>query len=109
MRKKWIWMMVGISIVILMALFQLPVCAEMPKGHGMEMDTNRPGNDYKDLDLSEADPALCKDACQKERRCKAWTYVKPGIQGDNARCWLKNPIPPAGPDECCVSGQKGKQ
>jgi hypothetical protein len=108
MSKEWIWVMVGISVVILTSLFQVSVYAETAKGQEMELNTNRPGNDYKDLDLSEADPTLCRDACQKEKRCKAWTYVKPGIQADNARCWLKSPIPAAVPDENCVSGLKGK-
>jgi hypothetical protein len=102
-------MMAGVSAVLLVSLFQLPVFADTEKGQGMEMNTNRPGDDYKDLDLSEANPALCRDACQKEGRCKSWTYVKPGIQADSARCWLKNRVAPAFPDECCVSGLKGKQ
>jgi hypothetical protein len=25
-----------------------------------------------------------------EAKCKAWTYVKPGVQADNAKCWLKD-------------------
>src|SRR5207237_8212495 len=26
-------------------------------------------------------------------QCRAWTYVKPGVQGNLARCWLKNQVP----------------
>jgi len=73
----------------------------------MEQDTNRYGEDYKDLDLTSPDPNLCAVACMSEAKCKAWTYVKPGVQADNARCWLKNRVPPPSPDENCVSSVKG--
>ena len=95
--KAWIWVTAGISIVILTSLFQVSVY-ERGKGQEMEFEYQQAGNDYKDLDSSEQDPALCRDACQKEGRCKAWTYVKPGIQADNARCWLGNRIPTAVPE-----------
>jgi hypothetical protein len=74
--------------------------------YAMEKNTNRYGEDYKDFDLPSPDPALCAAACMGEARCKAWTYVKPGVQGDSARCWLKDKVPPPTPDENCVSGVK---
>jgi len=67
---------------------------------------DRPGQDYKDFDLSAADPKMCLDACLAEAECKAWTYVKPGVQGDKARCWLKNGVPDQVKDDCCVSGKR---
>jgi hypothetical protein len=70
----------------------------------MEQNTDRPGSDYKDFDLSKAEPKLCMAACLQESECKAWTYVKPGFQGDSARCWLKNEVPDPEPKEYCVSG-----
>jgi hypothetical protein len=30
--------------------------------------------------------------------------VQPGVQGPNARCWLKNSVPPPVASNCCVSG-----
>lgn len=73
---------------------------------GMEPGVNRLGSDYKNFDLPSADPALCQKACYSEQQCMAWTYVNPGIQGPNARCWLKNPIPAPSINSCCVSGVK---
>jgi hypothetical protein len=70
----------------------------------MEQDTNRFGEDYKGLDLDTPEPALCAEACMQEAKCRAWTYVKPGVQADNAKCWLKNKVPPPSPDDNCVSG-----
>jgi len=71
----------------------------------LEPDIDRPGNDYKNFDLTAADANLCKAACDNEgSTCKAWTFVKPGVQGPSARCWLKNTIPPAFTNTCCTSG-----
>ena len=69
-----------------------------------EQDTDRPGLDYKFFALDSPEPSLCSDACLKDPACKAWTYVKPGVQGEKAMCWLKNGIPGAKSDKCCVSG-----
>jgi hypothetical protein len=74
--------------------------------HGFEMNTNRYGEDYRDFDIPVADPQLCADACAQESECKAWTMVKPGIQGEQAKCWLKSKVPPPERDECCISGLK---
>ena len=67
-------------------------------------DTDRPGNNYRNFDLQQPDLDFCLDACQKDSRCKAFTYVKPGVQGPKARCWLKDAVPPEKPSDCCVSG-----
>jgi hypothetical protein len=74
--------------------------------YGMERNIDRAGQDYKDFDLVSPEPMLCASACMGEAKCKAWTYVKPGVQGDSARCWLKNRVPDSSPNDCCVSGVK---
>jgi len=77
--------------------------------YALELGTDRPGMDYKDFDLSSPDPKLCEDACKADSpKCKAFTYVKPGIQGPSARCWLKSGVPAAVKNDCCVSGIKGR-
>jgi hypothetical protein len=73
---------------------------------GMEPDTDRVGMDYKDFDLPQPNPELCRSACFKDAKCMAYTYVKPGIQGQSARCWLKSGVPPPKPNKCCISGVK---
>lgn len=78
--------------------------AAAPARAGMEPTTDRPGGDYRNFDLGRADPQLCKDQCDGEAQCKAWTYVRPGVQGQAARCWLKNVVPAARPSDCCTSG-----
>ena len=74
--------------------------------HTMENDTNRYGSDFNGFDVPSADPAVCQDACLREPACRAFTLVRPGIQGSSAHCWLKNTVPPPTHDACCISGMK---
>jgi hypothetical protein len=70
-----------------------------------EVSVDRPGNDYRNFEVPSGQFwTACRDACRAEGHCGAWTYVKPGLQGPLARCWLKNTIPPAWGNTCCVSG-----
>lgn len=73
---------------------------------GMENNVDRPGNDYMNFDLTSPDPTLCKQACDDDPNCKAFTYVRPGFQGTSARCWLKNIVPSEASRSCCISGVK---
>ncbi len=69
---------------------------------------NIPGGDYKSFELKPGETCqACIDACLNDPNCKAYTYVKPGIQRQNAVCWLKSTVsnPVADPD--CISGVKG--
>lgn len=76
---------------------------------GYQPNTDRPGSDLAPgFGLLRADPSLCADACLNSPRCRAWTYVKPGVQAKEARCWLKGTVPPAQPNQCCDSGVRRK-
>jgi len=70
----------------------------------MEVGTNRGGSDYSTRDLPTA--KACQLACANEAQCKAWTWVQPGVQGQNGKCWLKNSVPLATKSDCCTSGVK---
>ena len=72
----------------------------------LESNVDRPGSDYLNYALTLPDPYDCQLACQGDTRCRAWTYVNPGVQGPGARCWFKNGIPDQQPNNCCVSGIK---
>jgi hypothetical protein len=72
-----------------------------------EPGTDRPGGDYRNFNLDRADYRLCQAECNRDARCRAWTYVRPGIQDPtHARCWLKSSVPNKGPSSCCDSGVK---
>jgi hypothetical protein len=67
-------------------------------------NTNLPGRDYRSFFLRSDNPRLCQSACQREGRCRAWTYVRPGVQGRQAKCWLKSSIPKSTPNKSTISG-----
>ncbi len=88
------------GVLFLIILFLSPCFVQ-----AMEFDTDRQGMDYKSFDLPSTDPNLCERACKEDpQNCKAWTYVKPGIQGPKARCWLKSGVPRAVRNTSCISG-----
>jgi hypothetical protein len=67
---------------------------------------DRPGMDYRSFEMDDANVNTCEFACTKEAQCRAWTYVKPGVQGPMARCWLKTGVPLPRLNGCCTSGLK---
>lgn len=70
-----------------------------------EENTDRPGSDFTSVMLpSNNDPTDCGRLCEHQEQCVAWTFVKAGGQAPNPRCWLKESIPAAKPDDCCTSG-----
>lgn len=72
----------------------------------IERGVDRPGNDYSDFDLVAPDLGLCRQACADDEKCRAYTYVSPGIQGPKPRCWLKDSVPASTNNLCCTSGVK---
>ncbi|WP_083519363.1 PAN domain-containing protein [Bradyrhizobium jicamae] len=66
-------------------------------------NTDRPGNDFRNIAL-RGNAQDCRNLCLKAPACRAWTFVKPGFHGPSARCFLKNPTPPAFANACCTSG-----
>ncbi|MDP3846622.1 MAG: PAN domain-containing protein [Pseudomonas sp.] len=70
----------------------------------LEQGVNRFGGDYRGEEMSNADPGQCQALCLSEARCIAFSYVRPGIQGEHARCWLKDSVPEPSDNACCTSG-----
>ena len=74
----------------------------------IEANIDRPGSDYRNMDLASGDPKLCQTECEKDRsKCQAWTFVRAGVQGPKPRCWLKTAVPAAAVNTCCTSGALG--
>lgn len=70
-----------------------------------EANTDRFGSDYRQIhQIHSAND--CKDLCAQDSNCKAYTWVKPGVQAPQGVCYLKNPAPPQTPNNCCISGIK---
>jgi len=68
---------------------------------------DRPGGDYFNAAVASGDPQDCALLCERDRRCRAWTFSYPGVAGGSASCWLKNTVPARVPDSCCISGVRG--
>jgi PAN domain len=65
---------------------------------------NLPGSDYKNFTAASA--SVCRNSCGGDPQCQAYTWVKPGIQGPDGRCWLKFRVPTLVKDACCDSGSR---
>jgi hypothetical protein len=76
---------------------------------GLEPDTDRNGSDLWGFVMAQADPLQCRAVCSAVNDCQAWTYMKPGVRGPSALCFLKNGVPQARPNACCTSGVKSAQ
>ena len=90
-----------------------PCCVSGVKGAGLvetrpgpvEQSIDRFGGDYRNIELAP-DPTgqSCKQVCEADNRCRAWTYVRPGYQGPQARCYLKERVTRPRRKPCCMSG-----
>jgi PAN domain-containing protein len=68
---------------------------------------DRPGGDYLSSPVSSGDPEDCALACERDRRCHAWSFNYPTDPAVGAVCWLKGNVPARVQDNCCVSGVRG--
>jgi len=71
----------------------------------LEKGFDRPGTDYKNFPF-DGGPEGCQQTCAEDPNCKAFTWVRPGVQGPQARCWLKSGVSSAVANVDCVSGVK---
>ncbi len=90
-----------------------PCCVSGVKGAGLvetrrgpvEMSIDRYGGDYRNFELAPDPSGLtCKQTCEEDNRCRAWTYARPGYQGPSARCYLKERVTRPRRRPCCISG-----
>ena len=68
---------------------------------------DRPGGDYQSSPVPSGDPADCALVCERDRRCRAWSFNYPTDIAGGAVCWLKNNVPARIQNNCCVSGVRG--
>jgi hypothetical protein len=80
---------------------------DLPRASAFEDETDRTGSDFSSFDLTDPDPARCRQACILDPKCRAFTYARPGFaNGRNspARCFLKSTVAAPVRKECCISG-----
>ena len=92
------------SVVACAALLSL-VFASVPARAQAAFD--RPGGDYFSQPVTSGDPEDCALLCERDRKCRAWSFSYPDVDGASAVCWLKNTVPPRVPGNCCISGVRG--
>lgn len=68
---------------------------------------DRPGGDYQSAPVITGDPADCALTCERDKRCRAWSFNYPTDIANGAVCWLKSSVPPRVQNDCCVSGVRG--
>lgn len=81
--------------------------ASMPQPALAQANFDRPGGDYSRSAISSGDPADCAIVCERDRRCRSWSFAYPTAPEAGALCWLKNSVPPRVESGCCVSGVRG--
>jgi hypothetical protein len=91
-----------------LALSLLLACCTAPalaaSGMTLEPGKDRIGSDYQNIAMDGDDPQQCRAACLADAKCKAYTFVKPGVKGPQASCFLKDAAPAATAADCCTSG-----
>ena len=75
-------------------------------GAGAQVHYDRPGGDYANFALRGGDPAVCAIRCERDARCRAWSFAYPTTEG-GAVCWLKSQVPSRVESASSVSGVRG--
>jgi hypothetical protein len=81
------------------------LCAPQPLHAQANFD--RPGGDYSQSTILSGDPADCATQCERDRRCRAWSFNYPTYTITEAVCFLKNNVPARVANTCCISGVSG--
>ena len=92
-----------VRCILLAAL--LALLAAMPAQAQTGYD--RRGGDYLNFQIRNGDPAVCASRCERDARCRAWSFSYPRTANALATCWLKSRVPPRNEDKCCISGVRG--
>lgn len=67
---------------------------------------DRPGGDYASAVVRSGDPAVCAARCERDVRCRAWSFAYPAANRA-AACFLKSQVTTRVESQCCVTGVKG--
>src|SRR5665213_3150197 len=89
-----------VSFILIAALFAVTT-AQAQVGY------DRRGGDYFSFKVGNGDPAACAARCEREARCRAWTFSYPRTVAPSAICALKSQVTPRVEDPRFVSGVRG--
>jgi len=85
------------------AVLSVPTAAPARADIGFD----RPGGDYDKFVVKSGDPDECSSRCERDGRCRAWSFSYPRTNQVEAVCWLKKSVPPRTQNSCCLSGVRG--
>jgi hypothetical protein len=92
------------ACVVTLAFLAAAICARPALA---QTNFDRPGGDYLSSPVISGDPAECALICERDRRCRAWSFNYPTDLTNRAVCWLKSNVPTRVQSDCCVSGVRG--
>jgi hypothetical protein len=75
----------------------------------LESDTDRVGSDLRAIELVSGNPCECAKICEADPECQAFTFIRAGVQGSIAKCWIKNGVPDPETNPQAISGVKKYQ
>ena len=79
----------------------VPVAALPPV---IRRGVNFPGMDISGQDTANDGGTACARICVANTQCRAFSWVRPGVQGPSAKCWIKNGVPAGNADPNVNSG-----
>src|SRR3954451_21879553 len=79
----------------------------VPGAAWAQVGYDRPGGDYANAPVRSGDPAVCSTRCERDGRCRAWSFSYPTTVAPAAMCFLKNEVKARVETSCCVSGVRG--
>src|SRR5258708_19506343 len=82
--------MIRVSIALRLAV---AVVLFLPSASGAQVGFDRHGGDYANFPVRSGDPAICAARCDRDARCRAWSFNYPSADPP-AVCWLKSQAPP---------------
>ena len=94
------------SILVLIGALALSIVVNATSAHA-QTGFDRRGGDYLNFQVKNSDPAECAARCERDARCRAWSFSYPRTEHAWSVCWLKNQVPARQEDVCCVSGVRG--
>jgi PAN domain len=92
------------AFIALTIAFAVVLSAAPPSSAQVGFD--RRGSDYTSFPVRSGDPAVCAARCDREARCRAWSFTYPTADRP-ATCWLKSQVPPRVEDGDVASGVRG--
>ena len=99
--------MVGRLLAVVIATGLGAICLPLSAPALAQSGYDRPGGDFLSFPVRSGDPAVCAARCEREARCRAWSFSYPGTVAPTAMCWLKSQVTPRVANDCCVSGVRG--